>query len=167
MRERLERGSVPRFDDTAPELLAPAGAFVTLLLDGELRGCVGTVDADRPLLQTVVDMAVQAAVSDPAFPPLSLRELTHTDIELSVLTPFRPIAPDAIVPGRHGLYLVRGPKRAVLLPQVARQFRWSRGELLQQLAVRAGLDADGWSAPEVRLFAFEAEVFSNLGMLED
>jgi AmmeMemoRadiSam system protein A len=166
MRERLERGSVPRFHDTDPELLAPAGAFVTLLLDEQLRGCVGTVDGDRPLLETVVDMAVQAAVSDPVFPPLSLRELSRTDIEISVVTPFRPISPDAVVVGRHGLYLVRGPKRAVLLPQVARQQRWDRDALLQHLSIRAGLGADAWSAPEVRLFAFEAEVFSNLGMLE-
>jgi AmmeMemoRadiSam system protein A len=167
MRERLERGSVPRFTDSDPALLAPSGAFVTLLLDGDVRGCVGTVDAHRPLLETVVDVAVQAAVSDPAFPPLSLRELSRTDIELSVLTPFRPIAAAEVVPGRHGLYLVRGPRRSVLLPQVARQFRWSRAELLQQLSRRAGLEEDAWERPDVRLFAFEAEVFSNLGMLED
>jgi AmmeMemoRadiSam system protein A len=164
MSERLTRGNVPSFDVPDPALNAPAGAFVTLLLEGQLRGCVGTVDADMALWRAVVAMAVGTATSDPAFPPLTTRELARCDIEISVLSPFAPIAADAIVPGRHGLYLVRGPKRSVLLPQVATQYRWDRKQLLQQLSTRAGLDKDAWKSNDVRLFAFEADVFSDISL---
>lgn len=167
MSERISRGAVPHFDVPDAALNVPAGVFVTLLCDGALRGCVGTVDGDAPLWKTVVAMAVETATRDPAFAPLSLRELSRTDVEISVLSPFAPIAPDAIVPGTHGLYLVRGPKRSVLLPQVATQYRWDRKQLLQQLSTRAGLDKGAWKSNDVRIFAFEADVFSNASMMPD
>jgi len=165
MSERLTRGVVPVFQVPEPELNVGAGVFVSLLTEhGTLRGCVGTVDGDRPLWQGVVEMAVGTAVEDPVFAPLSVRELGRTDIEISVLTPFRPIDIESIIVGKHGLYLVRGPKRAVLLPQVAKQYRWSRQELLGQLALRAGLERDAWKSNDVQVFAFEAQVFSNTSL---
>lgn len=171
MSERIARGSVPPVDVDSEALTRPMAAFVTLFLEGEVRGCVGTVDAVKSLAETVADIAASTAVSDPVFSPLTLRELARTDIELSVLSPFAPIEADAIVPGRHGLYLVRGPKRSVLLPQVARQLGWGRAELLAQLCLRAGLDAAAWrdASPhgELRLFAFEALVFSNTSLSEE
>jgi len=170
MSERIARGTVPPAVLESEALQRPMAAFVTLLLDGAVRGSVGTVDADKPLAATVTDIAAKTAVSDPVFPPLSLRELSRTDIELSVLSAFSPITVEAINPGRHGLYLVRGPKRSVLLPQVARQLGWGRKELLTQLCLRAGLEATAWrrATPqgEVRLFAFEALVFSNTSLSE-
>ena len=163
---RLSRGSVPPFAVTEPELEAPAGAFVSLHLDDQLRGCIGNLHGDRPLQDVVAEMAVEAAIGDPRFPALTLKELPRTELEVSVLTPFVPIAPDGVVVGRHGLYVVRGPRRGVLLPQVGKQYGWTAEELLQHTCKKAGLPADAWKDKETRLFAFEAEVFSNASMQE-
>lgn len=163
---RLQRGSVPPFTVVEPELHTPAGAFVSLHLEGQLRGCIGTLHGERPLHETVVDMAIEAATNDPRFPALSSKDLARTDIEVSVLTPFSPITPTEIVPGRHGLYVVRGPRRGVLLPQVATQYSWSRDKLLAEICRKAGVPDDAWKDKETRLFAFEAEVFSNVSLNE-
>jgi len=159
--QRLQRGSVPPFAVSEAELQVLAGAFVSLHLDGQLRGCIGTLHGERPLHQTVVDMAVEAATNDPRFPELSPKELPKTDIEVSVLTPFVPIDPTDVVPGRHGLYIARGPRRGVLLPQVATQYGWTREKYLAELCRKAGLPEDAWKDKDTRLFAFEALVFSN------
>jgi len=109
----------------------------------------------------VADMAVEAATNDPRFPELTPKELNRTAIEISVLTPFVPIHPADVVPGVHGLYVARGPRRGVLLPQVATQYGWTREKLLAELCHKAGLPSDAWKDKDTRLFAFEAVVFSN------
>lgn len=159
--QRLQRGSVPPFTVTEPELQAPLGAFVSLHLDGDLRGCIGTLHAERPLHEVVAEMACEAATNDPRFPALTTRELSQTDIELSVLTPFQPIQPDEVEVGRHGLYVVRGPRRGVLLPQVPVQYGWTREQYLQHACRKAGLPEDAYKDAETRLLSFEAEVFSD------
>jgi uncharacterized protein len=159
--QRLQRGSVPPFSVSEPELQTPAGAFVSLHLEGQLRGCIGTLHGERALHETVVDMAIEAATNDPRFPALSSKDLGRTDIEVSVLTPFMPIAPADVVPGKHGLYLAKGARRGVLLPQVATQYGWTREKLLAEICRKAGLPDDAWKDKDTRLFAFEAEVFSN------
>lgn len=164
---RLSRGSVPPFAVTEPELCAPAGAFVSLHLDGELRGCIGNLHSDHPLHEVVAEMAVEAATGDPRFPSLGLKELPKTELEVSVLTPFVPLTPEEVVVGRHGLYIVRGPKRGVLLPQVASQYGWSPAEFLQHTCRKAGLPPDAYLDKDTRIFGFEAEVFSNSSMHED
>ncbi|MBL8785566.1 MAG: AmmeMemoRadiSam system protein A [Deltaproteobacteria bacterium] len=158
---RLQRGSVPPFSVSEPELLVPAGAFVSLHLDGNLRGCIGSMHATEPLFETVADMAIEAATNDPRFPQLTPKDLSKCDLEVSVLTPFVPIEASEVVPGKHGLYVVRGPKRGVLLPQVATQYGWSREKFLAEICRKAGLPEDAWRDKETRLFAFEAEVFSD------
>jgi len=159
---RLQRGSVPPFSVTEAELQTHVGCFVSLHLDGHLRGCIGTLHEQRPLHQTVVDMAIEAATNDPRFQALPSKDLSKCDIEVSVLTPFVPIDPAAVVPGKHGLYLAKGARRGVLLPQVATQYGWSREKLLGEICKKAGLADDAWKDKETRLFAFEAEVFSDL-----
>jgi len=163
---RLARGSVPPFAATEPELAEPRGAFVSLHLDEQLRGCIGNLHGDKPLFEVVAEMAVEAATGDPRFPSLGLKELPKTDIEVSVLTPFQPIAPEDVVVGKHGLYVVRGPRRGVLLPQVGAQYGWTSEELLQQTCRKAGLPPDAWKEKETRIFAFSAEVFSNASVSE-
>ncbi len=158
---RLQRGSVPPFSVSEAELQTPAGAFVSLHLDGHLRGCIGTMHEQRPLHQTVAEMAIEAATNDPRFPALSSKDLSKCDIEVSVLTPFVPIDAADVVPGKHGLYVARGPRRGVLLPQVASQYGWSREKFLAEICKKAGLPEDAWKDKETRLFSFEAEVFSN------
>jgi len=162
--QRLSRGSVPPYTVPEPELQATVGAFVSLHLDGQLRGCIGTLQTERLLHQTIAEMAIEAATNDPRFPALTTKELSQTDIELSVLTPFFPIAPADVEVGRHGLYVVRGPRRGVLLPQVATQYGWNREQYLQHACKKAGLPDDAFGAfkdNETRLLAFEAEVFSD------
>lgn len=159
--QRLQRGSVPPFSVTEAELQAPLGAFVSLHLDGDLRGCIGTLHGERPLHEVVAEMACEAATNDPRFPALTTRELSQTDIEVSVLTPFQPIQPDDVEVGRHGLYVVRGPRRGVLLPQVPVQYGWNREQYLQHACKKAGLPEDAYKDPETRLLSFEAEVFSD------
>lgn len=158
---RLQRGSVPPFSVTEAELQTHVGAFVSLHMDGHLRGCIGTLHEQRPLHQTVADMAIEAATNDPRFPALSPKDLSKCDIEVSVLTPFVPIDPADVVPGKHGLYLAKGPRRGVLLPQVATQYGWTREKLLGEICKKAGLPDDAWKDKDTRLFSFEAEVFSN------
>ena len=164
--QRLQRGSVPPFAVTEADLQPPAGVFVSLHLDGQLRGCIGTLHGERPLHETVADMAIEAATNDPRFPALTPKELQRTDIEVSVLTPFSPIDPGDVVPGQHGLYLAKGPRRGVLLPQVPVQYGWDRETFLAQVCRKAGLPTDAWRDPETLLLGFEAQVFSDLSEAE-
>jgi len=165
--EQLARGVAPTLSTEDARLLAPHGAFVSLHIDGELRGCIGTLYAEQPLHEAVSTMAIEAATADPRFPPLGPRELRDTDIEVSVLTPFEPIAPEAVEVGRHGLYIARGRRRGVLLPQVPVQYGWDRETYLAQLCRKAGLPQDAWKDEDTVLMAFEAQVFSDLGELDE
>ena len=153
------RGALPapgRPDE--PDLLA--GAFVSLHVAGRLRGCIGTFDTTRPVAEQVRQMAVAASTRDPRFPPLGPEELDAVDIEISVLTPPRPVAdPSEVEVGRHGIVVTRGHRRGVLLPQVASDHGWDRETFLAHTCVKAGLPPDAWKDPETELEVFEAEVF--------
>ncbi len=157
-------GLAPRVDDDA--LRAPRGAFVTLLRDGQLRGCIGSLYASGPLDETVADVAVQAATEDPRFNPLGATELRQTELEVSVLTPMTPIAPEHVEVGVHGLMVARGRRRGVLLPQVPVQYGWDRERFLAETCRKAGLPADAWRDGETQLLAFTAQVFSDGSVAE-
>jgi len=159
----LESETTPLFRGGSPDLQRKQGAFVTLKKDGDLRGCIGHMAEDQPLGQVVGAMALQAAFNDRRFSPLGTDELDAVDIEVSVLTPFRPVAgPEAIVVGRDGVLLRKSGHSAVFLPQVATEQGWSRDELLSQLSLKAGLPADAWRHG-AELAVFQAEVFGELG----
>jgi AmmeMemoRadiSam system protein A len=149
------------------ELTEPSGAFVSLHVDGRLRGCIGSIHASDPLAETVAEMAVAAATSDPRFPAMSARELRDTDIEVSVLTPLRPIAPEDVEVGTHGLYVIQGRYRGLLLPQVPTQYGWDRETFLAQVCHKAGLPSDAWRAKDTQLLAFTAEVFSEESLSDE
>jgi AmmeMemoRadiSam system protein A len=153
--------SLPEPAVASPALLAPRAAFVTLKRrrSGELRGCRGERAATRPLVRSVMDMTIASAVDDPRFEPVTLAEVPHLHIEISALTPVRPIRPDEVVVGRHGLIVSAGRYIGLLLPQVATQYRLSREAFLRAACEKAGLPPDAWRRPEVRLEAFEAEVW--------
>ncbi len=143
----------------AAELRRPAGAFVTLTLDGELRGCIGYPEADQPLVDVVVRCAVAAASQDPRFEPLTILELAETHIEISVLTPLQLVREvTEIVVGRDGLVVQLDQRRGLLLPQVAGERGWTRETFLTQTSLKAGLTADAWQSG-AQIFRFEAEVF--------
>jgi AmmeMemoRadiSam system protein B/AmmeMemoRadiSam system protein A len=159
---QLLKGEMLALDPPAdPVLSRQLGAFVTLELGGELRGCIGHVHGDAPLYQTVAQAAVDAAVNDPRFPPLPADQLGDVEIEVSLLSPFKRVRDvhDAaeIEVGRHGLYLLYGQQRGVLLPQVPVEQGWERAEFLQQICFKAGLPADCWE--RATLYTFTAKVF--------
>jgi MEMO1 family protein len=136
------------------------GVFVTLKSNGRLRGCIGRIIPEQRLGITIGTVALQAALNDPRFRPVNLNELDNLEIEISLLTPIKPVAdPAAIVPGRDGVLLSKEGKSAVFLPQVAPENNWSRKELLDNLCLKAGLPAGCWQN-NAKLEIFQAEVFS-------
>ncbi|HDS15992.1 MAG TPA: AmmeMemoRadiSam system protein A [Proteobacteria bacterium] len=136
------------------------GGFVTLYKAGHLRGCIGYVEAMKPLYQTVAEMALAAAFKDPRFPKLQLSEWPDINIELSVLSPLVEIEdPRQVEVGKHGLLLCRGSASGLLLPQVATEYGWTRAEFLTHTCHKAGLPADCWRYPGIRMYVFTADVF--------
>ncbi len=135
------------------------GAFVTLHRAGELRGCIGHIDADQPLARIVARCAVAAASDDPRFAPVAATELDELSIELSVLGPLELVASVALIEiGRHGLVVEDGWRRGLLLPQVAVEWRWDGEQFLAHTCRKAGLGHDAWKRG-ARVWRFEAEVF--------
>jgi AmmeMemoRadiSam system protein A len=136
------------------------GAFVSLKRRGRLRGCIGFIEAKKPLAQTVEEMAVAAALQDPRFEPLREEELKEISLEISVLTPLRKIADvGAIEVGTHGLYVRKGSRAGLLLPQVATEYGWDRDTFLKETCRKAGLAPDAWRDPETEIYLFSADVF--------
>ena len=142
------------------EVERPGGAFVTIHNHGELRGCIGHIEADRPLAQVVADCAVAACSTDPRFPAVTAAELPQLEIEVSVLGPLEPIDdPTEISVGRHGLVVEMGWQRGLLLPQVATEWHWDRMTFLEQTCHKAGLPRDAWKNG-AKVWRFEAQVFA-------
>jgi len=138
-----------------------AGAFVTLHRDGELRGCIGSLETDRPVGEIVRQSAAAAASEDPRFPPVAPGEVPALDIEVSVLGPVEPldpVDPAGVTIGRHGLIVEQGFRRGLLLPQVAIEWGWDATTFLSQACAKAGLPTDAWRHG-ARVFLFEAVVF--------
>ena len=142
------------------KLREPFGAFVTLTIGGRLRGCIGHIVGDQPLVATISGMAEAAAFDDPRFPPLSKREFDVVDIEISILSPLTPCPdPELVEVGRHGLLMRRGGSSGLLLPQVPVEWRWDRETFLDQTCHKAGLPPGCWKDPGTDIYWFEAEVF--------
>ena len=136
------------------------GAFVTLTIDGYLRGCIGYIKAVKPLYLTVAEMAVQAAFYDPRFPPLTKSEFEDVDIEISVLTPMTLVDnPQDIIVGKDGLYIIRGYNSGLLLPQVPVENDWDRDTFLDQVCLKAGLPPQTWKGKDTQLYKFQADIF--------
>lgn len=148
----------------APELprLAEKGAcFVTLREAGKARGCIGSVEAFESLADNLRRNAENAAFSDPAFPPLEADELGLVTLEVSIISPPRRIfASEELSLGSDGVLFVNGTRRAVFLPQVAIEQRWSAAELLENVAHKAGVSSGEWRTADAELYAFGCETFS-------
>jgi AmmeMemoRadiSam system protein A len=157
---QLSNQPLPPVKEVPPELRERRGAFVSLHRRGNLRGCIGYLEALKPLLETVREMAGAAAFHDPRFRPLGPEELADLEIEISVLSPMHLIkSTDEIEVGKHGLYIVRGFSRGLLLPQVATEYKWDRLTFLEQTCNKAGLPPDAWKDPATKIYTFTAEVF--------
>jgi len=149
-------------DDFDEVLRRPSGVFVTLRLreTHDLRGCIGSIQAQAPLYLAVSAAAQSAAFRDPRFYPLSPAELADVELEISVMSPIEPLGSvDDIVLGRDGLIVSRGRNAGLLLPQVATEYAWDRDTFLSQTCVKAGLPPGSWRSPETRIERFSAEVF--------
>jgi len=150
----------------ADHLSEPRGAFTTLYSKGKLRGCVGYPTALLPLYRTVIETARAAAFDDPRFVAVTPAEASDLRISISVLSPLRPIAAEAIDVGRHGLLITGGSRRGLLLPQVPVEHGWDRVTFLEQTCAKAGLPQDAWRNPQIKMEAFTAEVFADAGCEE-
>lgn len=136
------------------------GAFVTVKIDGRLRGCIGHVLGRDPLVMTVAAMAQAAAFEDPRFPPVGEEEINALEYEISVLTPpQRILDPLQVQAGRHGLIMRNGPRQGLLLPQVATEYGWSREEFLAHTCEKARMASDCWQNQATEIYVFSAEVF--------
>ena len=161
--EAVLDGRRPELDPSQldDDLKRPSGAFVTLHTNrGDLRGCIGTIQAVAPLCDAVVSNAINAAFRDPRFYPVQREELAELQIEISVMSPIEPVANvEEIEVGRDGLIVSRGSRAGLLLPQVATEYGWDRETFLQQTCVKAGLPPEAWRSPDTRIERFSAEVF--------
>jgi AmmeMemoRadiSam system protein A len=137
------------------------GVFVTLHVRERLRGCIGVVEPDHPLGESIVRCAASAAVQDPRFSPVQADELADLQLEISLLSAPLPVRPEEIEIGRHGLLVVRGRQRGLLLPQVATEHRFTPEQFLAETCRKAQLPPDAWRAPDAQIFGFTCEVFSD------
>ncbi len=154
----LKERKIPEFEVAEGKLKQEFGVFVTLKKNGNLRGCIGHIEGDRPLYQLVSQMAIASATQDPRFSPVRLDELAQIRIEISVLSPIKKVKNiQEIVVGRDGLIIKKGFSSGLLLPQVPVEWGWNRNEFLRQVSLKAGLEPDGWKNAE--LYRFTAQVF--------
>ena len=135
----------------SPALTAQRASFVTLNLDGRLRGCIGSVIAHRQLLSDVAENAYRAAFSDPRFPPLSLEELDRIDVSISILSTPRPLTFDdeadlvrQVRPDQDGLILEDTGRRGLFLPSVWSSITQAE-DFIRNLKKKSGLPSDHWS----------------------
>ena len=157
----LKNKKTPSINESelSPALKEALGAFVTLTINGELRGCIGRFMPDEPLYETVRLMSLEAAFNDARFRPLSKEELEKIEIEISVLSPLRRIDDvNKIILGKHGVYIKKGIRSGTFLPQVANNRNWTITDFLGHISRdKAGLGWTGWQDAEI--YVYEAFVF--------
>ncbi|MFC1490454.1 AmmeMemoRadiSam system protein A [Candidatus Latescibacterota bacterium] len=152
-------GPLPKLENFSGKLGEKWGAFVTLNKNGQLRGCIGHIVGEKPLISTVAEMAKAAALEDPRFPNVSAEELADIDFEISVLTPIRQIKDiEEIEVGRDGIIITQKWNRGLLLPQVATDYGWDRITFLEHTCNKAGLPKDAWKDDDTIIEMFSAEI---------
>jgi AmmeMemoRadiSam system protein A len=161
IKEYISKGRIAQPEEDDPLLNKPMGAFVTLHVNGELKGCIGNITASSALFITIRDMAIAAASEDARFTPLSEEELAQAKIEISVLSPLKKVSsPDEIVIGKHGVLVRNAQTSGVYLPQVATETGWSKEDFMDSLCgSKAGMDPRSWQNGGCEIYIFSAEVF--------
>jgi uncharacterized protein (TIGR00296 family) len=171
VKEYLETGKTVKAPESTPKkLFERCGVFVTInrLKNGDkkLRGCIGYPYPTSPLVEAVIDSAINAATQDPRFYPLSLSELGEVVFEVSVLTPPEAVEvkkPEEYVAkikvGEDGLIVEKGIFKGLLLPQVPVEWEWCEEEFLCQCCVKAGLPPDSWLTKGAKIYKFQAIIF--------
>lgn len=173
IRKYLEENQTLSISNIPPALQNKSGVFVTIRKRdkrGEaLRGCIGHITSEVPLLEATIDSAILSATRDPRFPTVTPSELKESTIEVTILTPLELIKVntpseylDQIEIGRHGLLIEQGIRKGVLLPQVPIEWNWDPEEFLVQLCGKAGLSPDCWRMKDTKIFRFASEIFKEL-----
>ena len=157
--EAFERRETDITDSEKQAFGNKLGAFVTIKVAGNLRGCSGRLDTESPLWSKIPELARAAAFEDNRFQSLNKDELDHTDIEITLLgEPVEVKNLDEVLIGRDGLIIERGFNRGLLLPQVAVEHGWDLKEFLAHTCVKAGLEANDWENKDVKILRFEGVV---------
>jgi len=150
----------PEIEIISETLKEKRGAFVTLHKHGNLRGCIGYIRAQKPLYETIREMAIAAAFQDNRFHPVTKDELEDLEIEISVLTPLKRIDNiEEIEVGKHGIYIIKGLHSGILLPQVATEYGWDRKTFLEHTCIKAGLPQDAWKEKDTEIYIYSADIF--------
>ncbi len=156
-----------KFPRLPPHLAAKHGVFVTLYINGDLRGCIGLPIPIQPLADAVRDMAISAATEDYRFSPITENELGELQIEVSVLSVPEELklenkeeAKNRIKVGRDGLIIESDWQRGLLLPQVAVEEKWDSEEFLNHTCIKAGLHDECWKEEGTRIYTFHAVIFT-------
>jgi len=126
----------------------------------KLRGCIGVIEGNAALGQTLARCAADAALHDPRFSRLRPEEMDALEIEVSLLSLLEPIRPEEVEIGKHGLLVERGPRKGLLLPQVAVEHRFNPEQFLAETCTKAGLPREAWKDPETKLYGFQCEIIS-------
>ena len=158
----IEHREIPQ---TAPSIrfAAPRGAFTTIYLHKNLRGCVGYAFPIAPLYRTIIETARGAAFEDTRFLPVTLAEAHELAVSLSILSPLKAVQPQEVEIGKHGLLISQHGRRGLLLPQVPLEHGWDRNTFLEETCRKAGLPLDAWrSGAEIEVFT--AEIFGDSDM---
>ncbi len=155
---RLEnrKGSYPL---PTEKISTPLGSFVTLHINGMLRGCIGHIIPVRPLVDDIRILAIESAFHDPRFPGLTREESDKINIEISVLSPLKKALPEDIVVGKHGIIMKNGYNSGVLLPQVPVEQGWNKEEFLTHTCYKSGLPGDCWKDKNTLIESFTAVIF--------
>ena len=153
-----------------PKITEKRGVFVTInTVDGNLRGCIGFIETDLPLNQSVIKAAKYAAFSDPRFRPVHEKELDELLFEVSILTKPKLVKVKSckeylkkIKIGRDGLIAQADNYKGLLLPQVASEYKWCAKEFLNQTCIKAGLLPETWLQKSCKIYSFQAQIFKEL-----
>jgi len=157
----IKTGKIIEITENNSNLNKHQSAFVTLQKNGELRGCIGIFESDKPLYQNVIDMAISAAIHDPRFNSVAINELNDLKYEISVLSPLKKVDSWKDVEiGKQGVEIVKNSRKGVFLPQVATENNWDRETFLSILCTqKADLPADCYKDKNTEIYIFTAQVF--------
>jgi uncharacterized protein len=158
--EAVSRAQLPADIPQHGIFLERQGVFVTLRVRGRLRGCIGVVETQETLGESIMRCAAGAALRDPRFSPLQTEELGELLVEISLMSAPVPILPEEIEIGRHGLMVVSGARRGLLLPQVATEHRLDPQQFLEETCRKAGLPPEAWREEGTQILGFTCEILS-------
>ncbi|MDR1195230.1 MAG: AmmeMemoRadiSam system protein A [Endomicrobium sp.] len=154
--EYLKNSEIIDFSiDGNDELLRLAAVFVTLTQNGDLRGCIGTIEPQYPLCEAVIRMSLSAALNDSRFFPLTLKELPETKIEISALSPMTKIkTADEIIQNKHGVLIQKGNRNGLFLPQVWEHFNNKEDFMNELCSQKAAIAQNSWKDASAEIFIF-------------